>query len=534
MKESLLVLPWLLPLLLSLLPLRRAGIWSLAVAPGGAFALVVFLEPDQQLTLDWLLLGTHLVWDELGFWFLLSSALVWLFAALYRMGMPERGYGVRGGRGLFLAAMAGNFLLVLAGDALTFYLGFALMGLSAYGLVVGRRSQRARRAGRSYLVWTLGGELALFCALVLIAVQAPSLGFIDLADHSLSAPAVGLLLFGFGIKLALPGLHFWMPAAYSASPGPAAAVLAGPMFNAGLLGLLRFLPAGQPGLADWSSWLLSVGMAGVVAGIALGIITRSPRKLLGYSSMVKSGTLVIGLAVAWRHPEAAPAILPALVLFAMHHLLVKGGFFLGLGIWERVGSRPWVLLGLLLLALGLAGGPLTAGALSKAELGRALAVAGVGPGWGLTLGGIGSVLLMVRLFLLIGRERRAGRTRIGGAMAAWWVLVVLSLGFPAGIGAMQPHLAAVPSLAVGLLFAGLGGWLIRRWKRSLPVAEVRRLNVMLRRCGRLRFWFDLPSIRIPIPAWPKGQAKTPPSLAVGGQGWMVMLLLLLLLLANPW
>ena len=42
-----------------------------------------------------------------------------------------------------------------------------------------------------------------------------------------------LLVTGFGIKLALPGLHLWLPQAYAVTPAPAVAVLSGAMLKAG-------------------------------------------------------------------------------------------------------------------------------------------------------------------------------------------------------------------------------------------------------------------------------------------------------------
>lgn len=235
------------PLILAPFALARAGRWLSAAAALPALAAAWLAPVGTLLDLPWLLLGTHLLLDQTGRSFLLFSALLWLAAGVVAAALPETHEGRRGFQLWFLAAMGGNFLLILAGDTLTFYLGFALMGLSAYGLVAQRRSQRARRAGRIYLIWTLLGELALFAALVLLASQSESLLLADLTGP-LPASAVPLLLLGFGIKLALPGLHWWLPGAYALAPAAAAAVLSGPMISAGLLGWLRFLPRAY---RDW-------------------------------------------------------------------------------------------------------------------------------------------------------------------------------------------------------------------------------------------------------------------------------------------
>lgn len=51
-----------------------------------------------------------------------------------------------------------------------------------------------------------------------------------------------LLIAAFGMKIALPPMHFWMPLSYTVTPVPAAAVLSGAAVKAGIIGLIRFLP----------------------------------------------------------------------------------------------------------------------------------------------------------------------------------------------------------------------------------------------------------------------------------------------------
>ena len=350
MSQSLLVLAPLLPLLLApLMPLAvaRRWQWILALAALPALLLALLAPVGSAVTLPWLLLGVHLELDAVGQLFLLFSSLIWLATGVYvafgRGADADSGsFGV-----YFLLAMAGNLLLIVAADMMTFYAGFALMGLSAYGLVL-RRSQRARRAGRVYLAFTLAGELALFGAMLLLFGAGGSLLFSDLATGPLPAGAIVLLLLGFGIKVALPGLHPWLPLTYTAAPVAAVAVLSGPMMKAGLLGWLRFLPPGAPGADSWGPLLMVLGGLGMLLGVAVGLLQRDPRAVLAYSSIAKMGLISVLFGAALANPAHADALLAALLLFAMHHLLVKSTLFLGLGEWQRRGSRFWVLAGLAL------------------------------------------------------------------------------------------------------------------------------------------------------------------------------------------
>ena len=63
--------------------------------------------------------------------------------------------------------MSGNLGLIVAQDVLSFYLFFALMSFSAYGLIVHKRDPEALRAGRVYIYLVVLGEVLLFAGLVL-------------------------------------------------------------------------------------------------------------------------------------------------------------------------------------------------------------------------------------------------------------------------------------------------------------------------------------------------------------------------------
>ena len=113
----------------------------------------------------------------------------------------------------------------------------------------------------------------LFVAIVMLAQQhSGALAFSVLRSSPPAGFVVLLLVIGFGIKLALPGLHLWLPQAYAVSPAPAVAVLSGAMIKAGLLGWFRFLPAGDGGLADWGQALLIAGIAGIFFGAIAGLL----------------------------------------------------------------------------------------------------------------------------------------------------------------------------------------------------------------------------------------------------------------------
>lgn len=172
------------------------------------------------------------------------TALLWLIALIHADWTFKGKTGVDRFHLFMMLALAGNLWLIVGLDLASFYTGFALMGLSAYGLVVHDGQRSSIRAGQVYLILTLLGEAALFMALVLIAHQTGQMTSDIHSLASLNDLAPGLLLLGLAVKAGLMPLHLWLPLAHPAAPIPASAVLSGAMIKAALLGWLRFLPLG--------------------------------------------------------------------------------------------------------------------------------------------------------------------------------------------------------------------------------------------------------------------------------------------------
>ena len=471
MSGMLILVTLLLPLSLIGFVNTRSGRWLVGIAALPALLSAVLNPTPVSLSLDWLLLGTHIGLDETGRQFLAASALVWLLAGVYAAeSLRDNRNSVRF-RVFFLLAMSGNFMLILAQDMATFYLGFTLMGLSAYGLVAHRACVSARRAGRLYLSWTIFGEVMLFSALVLLASTAGGTDFAMLRNTDPPAAAVALLVLGFGIKLALPGLHLWLPHSYAVAPGAGVAVLSGPMMAAGFLGWLRFLPPGSETLVPWGEFLIVIGLFGSLYGVAVGLFQDNPRVVLGYSSISKMGLLSAGFGISLAHPDSTPLLLSALVIFTLHHLLVKSALFLAVDLLEPGRTQAWIRSGVILLALALIGVPFTTGALSKTEIITALPASFSGfSGW-LSLAGLTTTLLMARLAYLVWKPRSNRPASSGLGVTAWTLLTIVILLLPwlitAPIGSVSETL---PFLA-GLILSGLV-WRYRPEKLTRLVGRI--------------------------------------------------------------
>jgi len=531
----LLLLVWSLPLVLAMFAGWRHARWVVLIAPLPALVVAATLPVDTRIALPWLLLGSELGLDPTGRVFLLFSGLLWLAASLYAAGSSASERHTARWRIFFLLAMSGNLGLIVAQDMVSFYLGFTLMGLAVYGLVVHPATLRARRAARRYLAWTIAGELLLFVAVVMLVAQnAGALSFDGLASKPPAGLVVLLLVIGFGIKLALPGLHLWLPQTYAVTPTPGVAVLSGAMIKAGLLGWLRFLPPGDAALADWGQALMVAGIAGIFFGAGVGLLQQRPRLLLGYSSISKMGVLTAGMGATLAWPAAAPALIGALALYAAHHALVKGALFLGLGLAERGGLRPWLVVGLGFLALALAGAPFTSGALAKSALTTGLPEQAQQLVTLLAASALATTLLMARFLFLVWKQCRSGPAPYSTASTtAWLALLALIALFPfvlATTGQLAVNLAPL-SLGVVLAAAALAAARRLPGRRAMgqPLAAARRAAFRSARTARqlpraARFskprlptlWRDL---RERIRQSPEYRSLQPRNVGAGDKGW---------------
>ncbi|HSR80372.1 MAG TPA: proton-conducting transporter membrane subunit [Hyphomicrobiaceae bacterium] len=436
---------------------RMPGLLMLAPLPALAASLSV--ADTSQMVLPGALLGLTFLLDEPGAMLLGSAALLWSVSGAYAHPFLSG----RAHRGRFatwwLMTLAGNLGVFMSADLVSFYVLFTLATLAAYGLIVHDGTSASRRAGAVYIALAVLGEALLLMAFVLLAAGSAE-GSLAIRDAVAALPtspwrdsARALLVLGFGLKIGLVPLHVWMPLTYSAAPIPAAAVLSGAAVNAGVIGLIRFLPF-DAGLPDWGGALAAAGLISAFAGAGLGITQTNPRTVLAYSSVSQMGLIaaVLGMGLTIGSASAPKAA----AFYAVHHALAKGGLFLAVGVAALTNKgRLWpVLLPAAVIALALAGLPLTGGALAKsaikAPLGEGLA------GTLATLSAITSTLLMLHFVHCLTRSGHTPTTRAPpGLVICWLAIAFASIAVP---WALYPAALGAPlrdALALGTLWEAL-------------------------------------------------------------------------------
>lgn len=422
---------------------------------------------ELALPLPW---GPHRMGlDPLSALFSVPILLVACCSAIYGLGYrPARDHGRTDRRtALSFGLLIGALLLVLlARSSALFLLGWELMALSAYVLLVSDdQLEEVRNAGTLYLICTHIGTLALFALFSLLAVLSG--GFVLPAAGSLSAASPAghavllLALLGFGLKAGAMPLHVWLPAAHANAPSHISAVMSGVILKIGIYGLVRTLSLFSGIPLWWGNVVLVAGVVSAVAGVVFALGQHDLKRLLAYHSIENIGIIYIGIGTALIGSSTGSTLLVLLgmggaLLHVINHALFKALLFLGAGsVIHSTGTREIEYLGGLLRRM-----PRTA----MLFLTGSVAICGLPP-----LNGFVSELL-IYLGLFTGATAPSGATAssalaapflalVGGLAVACFVKVfgVVFLGNPRSEAARQAHEAGRSMLAPMALLALLCG-----------------------------------------------------------------------------
>ena len=295
---------------------------------------IAMVHTSYELQLSFLMLGSGLEFDATARVFLILNAALWLATGvLARSKLREAGaerFAV-----VLLLAMAGSFCLALAADAVLFFAAATLTAYALYAMLAYQADASAQLANRVLLILLVVSDLLVFELLLLLGHSAASVDFaslrqalVKLDNHGL---VLALLLSGFGIKLGVLGVHFWLkPVFVSASPALRPALI-GFMLSAGLLGWLRLLPAGELFLLDMSPGLQWLAWVTLVYAVVLGMLHSHYRALIACAAITLTAMWLVILGAPHPSPQdsyAIDATMPGAVLqtgFAITALLLLNG-----------------------------------------------------------------------------------------------------------------------------------------------------------------------------------------------------------------
>jgi len=316
----------------------------------------------------------------------------------------------------YLLALAGMMGITATGDAFNIFVFLEITSLSSYVLIaMGEKTdRRALTAAFQYLIMGTIGATFILIGVGLLYVMTGTLNIADIAsrfdDIENTRPiraAVGFLIVGIAIKLAMFPFHIWLPNAYSYAPNVITAFFAGTATKVSVYLMIRFIFTIFG--ADFSFGDLPLGQLlmpfAVMAFLSMSVVAifqENLKRMLAFSSLAQLGYIVLGIALA------SESGLTASIVTMFNHAIVKTGLFLSVGAMfyvtgstylkdlAGIGQRmPLTTFGFVMGGLGLIGVPLTPGFVSKWYLVQAALERGDTLGYVLTVSMLISSLFAV-------------------------------------------------------------------------------------------------------------------------------------------
>jgi NADH-quinone oxidoreductase subunit N len=361
---------------------------------------------------------------------------------------------------LVLFSLVGMLGLVSCRELVSLFVALEIMSVALYALAGLHRDrlESQESAMKYFITGAFSSAFFLYGVALLYGVSgstmlariAPAVRAASGGPALMALVGTGLLLVGFGFKVASVPFHMWAPDVYEGAPTTVTALMSAGVKTAAFGGLLRVFLQGLPALAaDWQPAVAALAALTMVVGNLGALAQTNIKRMLAYSSVGHAGYLLAALVSA--PGSGTEAVLFYLVAYSAVNL---GGFG-ALAALARNGReplsfsevtglarrRPLLAAALTVFLISLTGIPVSAGFVGKFYLFTAAVDGGY-----VTLAIVGVLMSVVSAYYYLGvvvamyMREPVGEDVWGpvgtpaGVALALSVLVVLGLGvYPAPV-----------------------------------------------------------------------------------------------------
>lgn len=393
---------------------KRTFLISSVLATSAVMFVLIFLTNDILFTL-FAFSGDFTIalnLDGMGKIFAGLVAVLWPFTTFYAFEYMKDEKHLKMFYTFFLISYGITLGVACAGNILTMYFFYELLTLATLPLVIQPMNKSSRRAGRAYLIYSIGGAAFAFIGMVFILVYGNGSGFtmggiLTPAAYNKKDMLLGVYVsafIGFGVKAAIFPLHGWLPKA-SVAPTPVTALLhAVAVVKAGAFAVIRltYYSFGTDFLSGtWAQYIvMAISIFTILFGSSAALKQVHFKRRLAYSTVANLSYILFGVTLM------TPAGLEAGVLHMLFHSIIKiGAFFAAGAVLHNTGREfiseldglgkkmPVTFICFSVFALALTGIPLFNGFVSKWSLATAAIQAGG------TLEFIGIIVLLISALL---------------------------------------------------------------------------------------------------------------------------------------
>jgi NADH-quinone oxidoreductase subunit N len=283
---------------------------------------------------------------------------------------------------LLLFALSGMIIMVSTSDLIVIFLGLEVLSLSSYALAgLRREDEKSNEAAVKYFLLGSFASAFLVFGIALLYGTARTTAIPSIVEALRSGSSVGtmglvglgLIVIGFGFKIAVVPFHMWTPDVYQGAPTPITAFFSVGPKVVGFAVLLRiFIPYFQDALDSQLIFglLWIVAAITMIAGNLIALRQTNVKRILAYSSIAHAGYLMV--AILARDVQSLVFYLTAYLFMnigafaAIIAMGKKDHEYLELEDYKGIGFRyPWIGATFAVFLISLAGFPPTGGFLAK-------------------------------------------------------------------------------------------------------------------------------------------------------------------------
>jgi NADH-quinone oxidoreductase subunit N len=236
---------------------------------------------------------------------------------------------------MLLLSVLGMMIMAQANDLILVFLGLELMSIAIYVLAgIWRPELRSSEAALKYfLLGAFASGFLLFgiamaygaFGTTTLSPIASQLAHLSVEQRPLALAATGLLLIGFGFKVAAAPFHSWAPDVYEGAPTSVTALMAVGVKTAAFAAFARVFIYALGALAvdwTWVIWLLAV--LSMTIGNAAALLQRNIKRMLAYSSIAHAGYMLLGITSIMRDTHQGQA---AVLFYLLTYTVSTAGAF---------------------------------------------------------------------------------------------------------------------------------------------------------------------------------------------------------------
>ena len=246
---------------------------------------------------------------------------------------------------LVLLATVGMMLMAKANDLIIVFLGLETLSISIYVLVGFLRTNvKSNESSLKYFLLGAFSSAFLLYGIALVygatgTTKLPDIArYIENTPHLLSNPlllaAVGLLIVGFGFKVALVPFHMWTPDVYEGAPTSITAFMSVGVKAAAFSAFLRiFLSSFSTLRADWTMILWILAVLTMTLGNVVAIIQENIKRMLAYSSIAHAGYILVAMTAG------GDLATTSIIYYLMAYTLMNLGAFAVVILYGKKGEE---------------------------------------------------------------------------------------------------------------------------------------------------------------------------------------------------